>query len=419
MPPQHRNVSGIYRFVHSLLLDAETDDCAERIQCISLPRHHLDKPGDHPKCKGFALVTLARFEDVDHLLQLWPWERPRTASASRSEKVPQDAERFGFRTTMKLRWDKLNQEYLSYRQELLDQMAQDTAHDDAEPSTSAVSPPNEAAEAERKDTAPDTPVLDLSAPYPSGCLAFVRHVHPETNKTTLRKLLSQAFSKTESGVSDGGIDYVDFNKGMDTVSVLPVFLREACLALFSAISGLLPHAIPSSSSDIFLIIQPSNLKALTAPVIQNRTRHRSRSSLRWCLDSAKSCTGARFLRKCARRRWRKQFPDVALLPAVVKSKLGTVKRRGRGEKEVDRCLTRLCTCTYASMIHYIYSNPRLSGLRVFSRHRGAFPQLHRVFRLLFLLIPDLLSNRIPMNPRYTSLQHGKLFFAEIDCLANK
>ena len=51
--------------------------------------------------------------------------------------------------------------------------------------------------------------------YPPNCLVFVRNVHPETNKTTLRSLLANAF-----GGSVEKIDYVDYNKGLDSVCEL-------------------------------------------------------------------------------------------------------------------------------------------------------------------------------------------------------
>ena len=54
------------------------------------------------------------------------------------------------------------------------------------------------------------PTLDASAPYPYGCLVFVRGVHIETNKTTLKTLFGRA-------VDGEGIDYVDYAKGMDSV----------------------------------------------------------------------------------------------------------------------------------------------------------------------------------------------------------
>lgn len=217
-PPQYRNIAGIYQFISCLLPKRDADVLTARVQHISLPRHHLDKLDDKPKCKGFALVTLGTSEDVDYLLQNWPWQRARSTLDANASKHSQEAARFGFRTTAKIHWNKLNEEYLSYRQKLLDQIAkEESAIGDALPGASAAPAHAVAEVAEGTETHVETPALDLSAPYPPGCLVFVRYVHPETNKTTLRKLLSQAFKDTEA--PDVGIDYVDFNKGMNTCHI--------------------------------------------------------------------------------------------------------------------------------------------------------------------------------------------------------
>ena len=47
----------------------ETDADADvgprlRVQCVTLPSHYLDKLGDMPKCKGYALIT---FSTKSHL----------------------------------------------------------------------------------------------------------------------------------------------------------------------------------------------------------------------------------------------------------------------------------------------------------------------------------------------------------------
>ena len=65
--------------------------------------------------------------------------------------------------------------------------------------------------------------LDPSAPYPPNCLVFVRNVHPETNKTTLRALFSAALSEGGEDLPPDGIDYVDFTKGLDAVRSIICF----------------------------------------------------------------------------------------------------------------------------------------------------------------------------------------------------
>ncbi|KAG8888934.1 hypothetical protein FRB99_004041 [Tulasnella sp. 403] len=55
-----------------------------------------------------------------------------------------------------------------------------------------------------------------AADFPKGCLVFIRNVHPETNRTTLKALLGQAFGDQRS---NNEFDYVDYNKGMDSCHV--------------------------------------------------------------------------------------------------------------------------------------------------------------------------------------------------------
>lgn len=63
---------------------------------------------------------------------------------------------------------------------------------------------------------------DANSAYPPGCLVFIRHVHPDTNKTTLRNLFLHIWEEggNPGGEKDeDGIDYLDYTKGMDCVCV--------------------------------------------------------------------------------------------------------------------------------------------------------------------------------------------------------
>lgn len=64
-----------------------------------------------------------------------------------------------------------------------------------------------------------TTVTDIPT-FPVGCLMFLKNIHPQTNKTTIKELLSRALADhAGTGVlQDGsGVDYVDYQKNMDTV----------------------------------------------------------------------------------------------------------------------------------------------------------------------------------------------------------
>ncbi|TCD61397.1 hypothetical protein EIP91_008518 [Steccherinum ochraceum] len=235
IPLQYRSIPGIYQFTTSVLLRNNTLP-ASCVQSISLPRHHQDKPTDQPKCKGFALVTLSSPDHVARLVEEWPWQRRRNAKSMEQPNADlQDAVKFGFRVLKKARWDQLKEEYLARRHQLLEQIRaaqaqlnqreMDMDEDDQEDFAHAPPPkrkrtPSPAPEEEEMQTENENveagPVTTLWSPYPYGCLVFVKNVHPETNKTTLKTLFSSAFRPDAGWTTGDGLDYVDFTKGMDT-----------------------------------------------------------------------------------------------------------------------------------------------------------------------------------------------------------
>ncbi|KAI0092126.1 hypothetical protein BDY19DRAFT_884425 [Irpex rosettiformis] len=213
IPASHRSPVGIFYLISALIPSDPSTNL--RVQSISLPKHHLDKPSDAPKCKGFALVTLLHDKDVALLLQRWPWKRTSKMPKEDQNPFVQEAAKSGLRSLSKSRWGTLNSEYLQYRQRILDDTAKHERSQAPLPAaTDFLSVEEEVidnAELVEEEAEPVSSVLDYNAPYPPGCLVHVRHVHPETNKTTLRKLFANASSE-----DNAGIDYVDFNKGMDT-----------------------------------------------------------------------------------------------------------------------------------------------------------------------------------------------------------
>ena len=73
---------------------------------------------------------------------------------------------------------------------------------------------------------PRTDVSHGLPTYPHGCLAFIKNIHTETNKTTLKKLLSAAFRQDGEVATGGEFDYLDYLKGID--SVRPLFIWHSC-----------------------------------------------------------------------------------------------------------------------------------------------------------------------------------------------
>ncbi|KAH9854863.1 hypothetical protein C2E23DRAFT_725373 [Lenzites betulinus] len=239
LPLAHRTIPGVCHFASSLLSLSEGDRKLDtRIQAVSFPAHHNDRPGDIPKPKGFALIIFSNESDAARITGDWPWLPRRTSAPAqptnaatedeRADDAPRaalarEAVKFGFRALPKARWDALKEEYTAYRQRLLDEIAQaSTETNDLQPTQHqprrhhhipAANAPEPSPEPEdpapgpthqEPDTSAPAP-LRPDAPFPPGCLVYLRGVHPETNKTTLKALLA---------AHGAALDYVDYNKGM-------------------------------------------------------------------------------------------------------------------------------------------------------------------------------------------------------------
>lgn len=204
------------------------------------------------------MITLSHEEDVNALLKAWSWQHPtdgmnpgrsmetdiKSASANtknikgKEKDLPEnstlheEAAKFGLRVLTKAKWEELRAEYLLYRQELVDEI--NTFQDEGEVmfdsgtgrkrGNADETHDQEVSITENASAARYSVVgLHPNSVYPPGCLVFVRNVHPETNKTSLRGLFLHAWvkSETEGGrKDDDGLDYLDYMKGMDCVCVL-------------------------------------------------------------------------------------------------------------------------------------------------------------------------------------------------------
>lgn len=168
-------------------------------------------------------MTLARTDEVEFLLHEWPWSRTQDRGEIEKESLDvREAAKFGLRALSKGRWDQLKEEYLTYRRKLLDEMTAFEDTDASDPTSKQVTPAVSKPPPAQNSTprpALEVPTMDMSSPYPLNCLVSVRNIHPETNKTTLRALFNTAFNTptAKAQVQNGGLDYVDFNKGMDSV----------------------------------------------------------------------------------------------------------------------------------------------------------------------------------------------------------
>jgi hypothetical protein len=265
---QYRTIPGIARFVLSLLSTNRSPDGSHRtrLEDITLPPHHQDKPGDHPTCKGFALAVLRSPSDVEFLLHKWPWDRTSDHSRIKAAVLAEspddlEASKFGFRTLSKTRWEELREEYLAYRKQLVEEInafevAETLAHIHSTSSVARKSP--ETTSSVDVSQVVDAPKIDPSSPYPVNSLVFVRNVHPETNKTTLRKFFATAFVEplANGAVQGDGLDYVDFNKGMDSVGLFSSYSLFQLIDMFSSAIYVLPLRIMQKflSSILWLIL---------------------------------------------------------------------------------------------------------------------------------------------------------------------
>lgn len=177
------------------------------------------------------------------LTQMCPWDEPSTDSHDPIGVVASEAITAGFRTICKRRWDKLRDEYLEHQKDLLT-LTLDSEQVEHNAKREAASHPNgfnrirHMPSRIRPIALPPPPpppgVLPPNKSYPENCLVFVKNIHPDTNKTTLKALFKQAFN----GERDSAVDYVDYTKGMDSVRlhIHPPCTHGADLVEFASVT---------------------------------------------------------------------------------------------------------------------------------------------------------------------------------------
>lgn len=143
------------------------------------------------------------------------------AAKKKDHEASSKANEFGFRCLAKKDWENMKREYLALQQKLVKKAISSSSpppiqtrigegklvEGPSSPRPQRTSPDTAAA-------APGTQAVDKDASrgYPLDCLVFVKNVHPDTNKTTLKALFLEAI-----GEESDTIDYVDYTKGLDTV----------------------------------------------------------------------------------------------------------------------------------------------------------------------------------------------------------
>jgi len=215
LPTRIRSAGAVYRFVLSLLNNRKV--CSfDVIQDVRPPPPPDSEVEAKRAFRGSAFVTLSSVGLVKQLLEDWPWP-PGNRPAHVANGVPApasadvtDARKYGVRVITKCRWEELRDEYLAYRIQLLN-----TIHEEErKPGATIRSEPGTVEPVLSSSVSDGLSHSAVPQDYPRGCLVFARNIHTETNKTTLRKLFSSAV-----GFPQDVLDYVDFNKGMNSVSL--------------------------------------------------------------------------------------------------------------------------------------------------------------------------------------------------------
>jgi xRRM domain len=228
LPVAYRSVNALARYIQSQLVlqdeDHPTASGKIQIQSITFPPNHLAPQGKPSRCKGFAFVVLESPALVDSLCRSYPWDSSGYAPNADSEAV-----KFGLRILLKTSWERMKVEYLAYQQLLLSQVAEKAAEPQVEvEKRKEYSEPDCISQAE----SPPREIQMQPSWLPQNCLVFVRNIHPDTNKTTLRTLFGASLVS-----SKGSVDYVDFSKGIDTVGLFLIMHLRFSPHLFGAVSS--------------------------------------------------------------------------------------------------------------------------------------------------------------------------------------
>ncbi|KAF8318107.1 hypothetical protein DL93DRAFT_429236 [Clavulina sp. PMI_390] len=178
------------------------------------------------KSQGFAFITMRDLAQHSAFLHDWPWDR-NNSTVGTTSSLTIDARRLGFRSTSIPEWVRRRDEYLSYQAQLSGAASRSQLPAPRPPQPDAFPRPSTV----NRDSLPPARSQDLHITeeasrdppaYPLGRLIFVKNVHPETSKTTLKQFLGKALVGFEGapGVVKGKeIDYVDYQKNMDSCHI--------------------------------------------------------------------------------------------------------------------------------------------------------------------------------------------------------
>ncbi|CAE7201322.1 unnamed protein product, partial [Rhizoctonia solani] len=217
VPSSIRSIWALYHFVSALISPSEPDQQAVQDVLIPTADPSLTIPAQSIRFRGQAFVVFATYELAHAFCKRWSWNTSRgTISTKHSEPKPGErwsrevadevAGACGFRSLSKSQWDKLKVEYLEHQSRVLKQAPRYPKVDKIP--TNIPNPPVPVPQPSQTPTPRHTP---RPPPFPPGILVFIKRLHPETNKTTLKNLCGRG--------APNGVEYIDFQKGIDSAHV--------------------------------------------------------------------------------------------------------------------------------------------------------------------------------------------------------
>ncbi|KAG9119273.1 hypothetical protein FRC07_005771 [Ceratobasidium sp. 392] len=234
IPPAVRSVWALYHYITALARPYQQLADSQIVQDVFVPTAEPNLAERSlettQRFRGQAFVVFSTVEMAQAFAKRWVWnpsEASRGAAYSGRQTTgkwtTEDAEAAtissGFRSITKTRWDELKSEYLLHQSRVLKQNSKSERrppiHNGSQPSSS----PTTTTQPVPSATPPVTHLKPSRAarppPFPPGILVFVRRLHPETNKTTLKTLFGRAFLNGNGDV----IEYLDFQKGIDSAHI--------------------------------------------------------------------------------------------------------------------------------------------------------------------------------------------------------
>ncbi|KAL5636411.1 hypothetical protein ACGC1H_000394 [Rhizoctonia solani] len=219
VPPSVRSTWALYHFISALVSSAEQDHQVVQDVLIPTAEPSLTAPAQSGRFRGQAFVIFATYELAHAFCKKWGWSTshgkavkcPELKAGERwSREVAEEAAGVcGFRSLSKSQWDKLKAEYLEHQARVLKQ-APRRPKTDRTPITDTLNPPVPAPVSQPSQAPTPRPASRPPA-FPPGILVFVKRLHPETNKTTLKTLFGRG--------APNGVEYIDFQKGIDSAHV--------------------------------------------------------------------------------------------------------------------------------------------------------------------------------------------------------